>query len=237
MSSRLYVKLALYSTHVSGAHVCIYMQNGFFCVFREAELSLLGILLWSFSQVFYIVPLSLEEMPNPRFYLEYFLCGQALFSPPVQPFESFSALQTASTTEAEAARQATKLSISVSPLAFRRAAPASGQLLQENKVPKMPAAPFSRAVAQAGRQAGQQPEASRQNSTATLRNAGSSDQWIHNSRPSRYGVISQYYPTVIYNICLVPLSTACVSLWGDSIIHIYNSTMKAIISCPVSLFI
>ncbi|EOB04410.1 hypothetical protein Anapl_10646 [Anas platyrhynchos] len=105
-----------------------------------------------------------------------------------QPFESFSALQTASTTEAEAARQATKLSISVSPLAFRRAAPASGQLLQENKVPKMPAAPFSRAVAQAGRQAGQQPEASRQNSTATLRNAGSSDQWIHNSRPSRYGV-------------------------------------------------
>lgn len=95
----------------------------------------------------------------------------------------------------------------------------------------------SAAVAQAGRQAGQQPEASRQNSTATLRNAGSSDQWIHNSRPSRYGVISQYYPTVIYNICLVPLSTACVSLWGDSIIHIYNSTMKAIISCPVSLFI
>lgn len=30
MSSRLYIELALYTTHVSGAHVCIYMQNGFF---------------------------------------------------------------------------------------------------------------------------------------------------------------------------------------------------------------
>lgn len=87
------------------------------------------------------------------------------------------------------------------------------------------------------RQAGQQPEASRQNLTATLPNAGNSYQWIHNSQLSRYGVIFQYYPTVIYNICLVPHSTNCVNLWGDSIIHIYNSTKKAIISYPVSLFI
>lgn len=92
-------------------------------------------------------------------------------------------------------------------------------------------------IAPLPRQAGLQPEASRQNLTATLQNVSSSYQCVHNSQPSRYGVIFQYYPTVIYNICLVPHSTDCVKLWSDYIIHIYNSTMKAIISNPVSLFI
>lgn len=92
-------------------------------------------------------------------------------------------------------------------------------------------------IAPLPRQAGLQPEASRQNLTATLQNVSSSYQCIHNSQPPRYGVIFQYYPTVIYNICLVLHSADCVKLWSDYIIHIHNSTMKAIISNPVALFI
>lgn len=175
------------------------------------------------------------------FCLGYILCGQSLFSHPMLQRSSISKCLSpldCSKTAAQGVKQATKIPGAASPLGLAEAPPVSGQFLwQKNKVPKLPAAPFSPAVAQAGGPAGQQPEASRQNLTATLQNTGNSHQWIHNSQPSRYGVIFQYYPTVIYNICLVLHSTNCVNLRGDSIIHIYNSTMKAIISYPVSLFI
>lgn len=184
------------------------------------------------------MPCILSEIP---FCLGYFLCGQSLFSHPMLPYTSIwkrlSPLD-CSRTAAQGVKRATKLRTAVSPLGLAEAPPVSGQFFwQKNKVPKLPAASFSPTVAQAGGLAGQQPEASRQNLTATLQNTGNSHQWIHNSQLSRYGVIFQYYPTVIYNICLVLHSTNCVNLRGYSIIHIYNSTMKAIISCPVSLFI
>lgn len=184
------------------------------------------------------MPYILLEVP---FCLGYLLCGQSPLSHTMLQCTSIwkhlSSLD-CSKTAAQGVKRATKIHGSASPLGLAEAPPVSGQFLwQKNKVPKLPAAPFSPAVAQAGGLAGQQPEASRQNLTATLQNTGNSHQWIHNSQLSRYGVIFQYYPTVIHNICLVLHSTNCVNLRGDSIIHIYNSTMKAIISYPVSLFI